>query len=134
MYSSFAEDIKKRTKAVAVSVIVELNSVKYTSVSSVLVKQLTRSVTSIGANYRSSLKARSKADFISKLSISIEEADECLYWIELIVESGLIEKSKIDKAYNEIKEILLMLSKTKSTIIANIKNPTELHEPIEEYN
>lgn len=133
MYSSFAEDIKARSKSVAVEIILELNNVKYTSVNSVLIKQLTRSATSIGANYRAALKAKSKADFLSKLSTCIEECDESLYWIELMVETKMVEQEAVQKSYNEVKELLLILSKTKSSTKENMKKQNELHEPIETY-
>ena len=60
--------------------------------SDVLGKQLLRSATSVGANYRAACRARSRADFISKIAVVEEEADECLYWLELLDESGLVNK------------------------------------------
>ena len=76
-------------------------------------KQLLRSATSVAANYRAACRARSKAEFIAKLSIVVEEADEVLFWLELISESGI---SKIDDAlFREGKEILFIMSASRKS-------------------
>ena len=67
-----------------------------------------RCATSVGANYRAACRAKSRADLIAKLSIVEEEADECLYWLELLVESGTIAEEKVKSLMAEINEILAM--------------------------
>lgn len=85
------DDMKKRTKQFALRVIKLVNSLLKNQEGKVLGNQLLRSGTSVGANYRSACRARSTADFISKINIAEEEADESLYWMELITESNLME-------------------------------------------
>ncbi|MDI6779789.1 MAG: four helix bundle protein [Bacteroidota bacterium] len=83
----------RRTKEFALRVIKLVNFLPRSQTGKVLGNQLLRSGTSVGANYRAACNARSKADFISKLGISQEEADESSYWMELIIESGLMQES-----------------------------------------
>jgi len=72
-------------------------------------KQLLRSGTSIGANYRAACRAKSPADFVFKMKIVEEECDETLYWFEILVESGQIEKSVVSNLTKEANEILAMV-------------------------
>lgn len=76
----------------------------------VLSKQLLRSGTSIGANARESKNAQSKADFIHKLSISLKEADETAYWIELLIESGIVQKNQVHDLYESNIELIKILT------------------------
>lgn len=102
-------DLRKRTKKFALAVIGMLQGVKRTPESDVLRKQIIRSSTSIGANYRSACRARSKAEFISKLTISLEEADETQYWLELFFELQLIEEKLFQKLFTEADELIAIL-------------------------
>lgn len=82
--------------------------------------QIVRSATSVGANYRAACRGRSKAEFVAKLGIVIEEADECCYWLEIIIESGMIKEklvSELHKEANELTAIFIVSAKT-----ASIKN------------
>ncbi len=83
-----ADEMKKRTKAFALRVVRLVEVLPATRTADVIGKQLLRCGTSVGANYRAACRARSQADFISKMGIVEEEADETIYWIELLVESG----------------------------------------------
>ena len=76
----------------------------------VLSKQILRSGTSIGANARESNNAQSRADFLSKLSIALKEADETQYWLELLVESDIISKSQFESLNDNLTEIITMLT------------------------
>lgn len=76
----------------------------------VLSKQILRSGTSIGANIRESKNAQSKADFISKMNIALKEADETAYWIELLWESEIIEKSQVIDLYELNTELIKLLT------------------------
>jgi four helix bundle protein len=69
-------------------------------------RQLLRAATSVGANYRAACRARSQAEFISKMHIVQEEADEALYWPELTVESGLMKKERLEKLMKEASELV----------------------------
>lgn len=76
----------------------------------VLSKQLLRSGTSIGANARESKNAQSKPDFIHKLSISLKEADETAYWIELLIESGIVQENQVHDLYESNIELVKILT------------------------
>jgi four helix bundle protein len=116
------QEFKQRTKALGLRVIKLVSSLPKTTVSEVIGKQLIRSGTSVGANYRAACRARSTADLIAKLRIVEEEADECLYWMELIVEAKLVDVANLRSIMSETNEILAMTVASIKTLIA--KNPT----------
>ncbi len=101
--------LKRRTRQFALSVIRLVQTLNRGLVSDVLSRQLVRSGTSVGANYRSACRARSRADMASKLAISEEECDETLYWLDLLVESGEITSSTAQALADEGEEILKLL-------------------------
>lgn len=88
-------DLKQRTKVYALQVIALVDSLPRRRSADVIGHQLLRSATSVGANYRAARRGRSGADFIAKLKIVEEEADECLYWLELLGESGLAPREQL---------------------------------------
>jgi len=116
------QEFKQRTKQLALRVIKLVSSLPKNTVSEVIGKQLIRSGTSVGANYRAACRARSTADLIAKLRIVEEEADECLYWMELIVEAKLVDVDNLRSIMSETNEILAMTVASIKTLIA--KNPT----------
>jgi four helix bundle protein len=116
------QEFKQRTKALGLRVIKLVSSLPKNTVSEVIGKQLIRSGTSVGANYRAACRARSTADLIAKLRIVEEEADECLYWMELIVEAKLLDVASLRSIMSETNEILAMTVASIKTLIA--KNPT----------
>ena len=116
------QEFKKRTKELALRVIKLVISLPKNTVSEVIGKQLIRSGTSVGANYRAACRARSTADLIAKLRIVEEEADECLYWMELIVEAKLVDVANLRSIMSETNEILAMTVASIKILIA--KNPT----------
>lgn len=99
---------KTRTKTLAVMIIKQMDKLPHTRASDVIAKQILRSGTSIGANYRAACRAKSTADMVNKMKIVEEEADETAYWLEILVESGLIPKEQIIEIYKETNEILAM--------------------------
>jgi four helix bundle protein len=116
------QEFKQRTKQLGLRVIKLVSSLPKNTVSEVMGKQLIRSGTSVGANYRAACRARSTADLIAKLRIVEEEADECLYWMELIVEAKLVEVANLRSIMSETNEILAMTVASIKTLIA--KKPT----------
>ena len=113
----FIERMKHKTKTFAVDVISFCNSLKSSRASSVVSHQIIRSATSTGANYRAACKARSKKEFFSKLCIVVEEADETKYWLEVILEANLSNKSGfLNKLYNEANEITKIMSSGRNSI------------------
>jgi len=101
-----ADLLKDRTKRFALQVIRLCRALPRTQESSIITRQLLRSATSVGANYRAVCRARSTADFVSKLGIVLEEADETLFWIELLVESGTAHPDKISSVRREANELV----------------------------
>jgi len=83
------DEMKQRTKLFALGIIRPVESLPKGQTSKVLGRQLLKSGTSVGSNYRSACRAKSVADFISKMGIVEEEADESLYWMELLIEAGI---------------------------------------------
>jgi|ERR1041385_2851867 four helix bundle protein len=99
---------KARTKKLAVAIIQEVDKLPYGLASNVIGKQLIRSGTSIGANYRAACRAKSTADMINKMKTVEEESDETEYWLELLVEANLVRQDQIANIYKETDEILFM--------------------------
>ncbi|MBD2409180.1 four helix bundle protein [Nostoc calcicola FACHB-389] len=102
------DDFKRRTKQLALRVIRLVEALPQSRTAEVIGKKLIRSATSVGANYRSACRGKSTADVIAKLSLVEEEADESLYWMELIVEIGLLPLEKVSNLMSENTEILAM--------------------------
>ncbi len=100
------EEMKKRTKLFALDIIKLVESLPKDRTSEVLGRQLLRSGTSVGSNYRSACRAKSIADFISKMGIVEEEADESLYWMELLIEAGLKVNMKMEALMIEAGELI----------------------------
>jgi four helix bundle protein len=100
------DELKKRTKDFALRTIRLVESLPKGKTADIIGRQLLRSGTSVGANYRSACRARSSADFISKMTIVEEEADESIYWMELLIEGGLLDKQRLNSNVIEAKELL----------------------------
>src|SRR3989344_1035390 len=108
-------DLKSRTKKFALEIIRLTGALPKTPSGHVIGNQLLRSGTSVAANYRAACRARSRAEFIAKLGIIIEEADESEFWLEMIVETALMKKERIQPLLGETKEIIsIMVASRKS--------------------
>jgi len=116
------QELKNRTKQLSIRVIRLVESLPKTTASNTIGRQLIRSGTSVGANYRAACRAKSTADFINKLAIVEEEADESIYWIELLVESAQIKPNLVEKLIQEFDEIL-------SIVVAAIKTSKARRNP-----
>ena len=103
------EEMKQRTKRFANRVVKLCSALPDNWVARILGKQLLRSGTSVGANYRALCRAKSNADFINKLRIVEEESDESLFWMELLVENDLVKETKLRDLMNEANEILAIV-------------------------
>ncbi|RYD81693.1 MAG: four helix bundle protein [Sphingobacteriales bacterium] len=114
--ADFVENFRKRTKQFALDGIYLFRDLPNTEEARIIGKQFLRSATSIAANYRAACRARSKAEFHSKLSITIEEADESIFWLELIWEANILPKSKIENLLKEASEITAVLTKARKTV------------------
>ena len=109
------EQLKLRTKGMALRVIRLVSTLPYSRESDVIGRQLLRSATSVGANYRAACKARSRADFISKIGIVEEEADETLYWLELLSESKMVKADSIEDLIKEVRELVAIFTASGKT-------------------
>ncbi len=114
--SEFIEVVKLRTKNLVLRHIKLFQALPPTEEAKIIGKQLLRSATSTGANYRAACRARSKAEFFSKLSVTIEEADESLFWLEIMEEAGIMDEKKLYALKSETTEILKILSKARSSL------------------
>lgn len=101
--------ISVKSKKVAVKIISLYSYLKEEKKEFVMSKQILKSGTSIGANIREAIRAQSPADFKAKLYISLKEAEETEYWLELLQESNILEKDKIDEIYSLVEEIIKLL-------------------------
>ncbi|MBP8862639.1 MAG: four helix bundle protein [Anaerolineae bacterium] len=110
---------KARTKQLALRVIRMVATLPKDEAADVMGRQILRSATAVGANYRAACRAKSTADMIAKLSIVEEEADETLYWLELFVESGLISESLLSSLMQETNEIVAMVVSSIKTLRQN---------------
>ena len=110
----FVTALKLRTKEFVLASIKLFQSLPKTDEARILGKQFLRSSSSVGANYRAACRARSKAEFYAKLSITIEEADETQFWLEVLTESGIVTKD-IKDLMKEAGEIVAILTKARKT-------------------
>ena len=101
-------DFKERTYQLALRIIRLVEALPKTATGSVIGKQLIRCGTSIGANYRAACRGRSAPDVIAKLGIVEEEADETLYWLELLIEANVLSRKRLEPLMKETGEILAM--------------------------
>jgi four helix bundle protein len=109
------EQLKARSKRFASDVIALVGTLPRTLVAEIIGRQLVRSGTSIGANYRAACRARSRAEFIAKMGVAEEEADEALYWLELLFDTGLVERAAVELLLREAAELVAILSAGRKT-------------------
>lgn len=100
------QDLKRRTKSFAIDCYKFCSQIPRSRELDAWIRQLIRSSSSVGANYRASQRAKSTADFINKLKIVEEEIDESAYWLELLLEVETNRKEEIEILYKEAKELL----------------------------
>ena len=112
----FIENMKARTKRFALDIIAFCDDLPKSNVCYRLGDQLLRSGTSVGANYRASCRARSQAEFYSKISTLIEEGDESGFWLELFIESGKRDIEESHRLLAEANEITAIMAKVRKTI------------------
>ena len=118
-----SEAMKNRTKQFALVVIRLCRSVPRTEESRIVTRQLLRSATSVAANYRAVCRARSKPDFVSKLGIVLEEADESLFWLELLVDTSNVPADRISVPLREANELV-------SIFVASLRTAKDLKSEI----
>jgi four helix bundle protein len=109
------DELKRRTKQFGLRIIKLVELLPANKVANIIGSQLLRSGTSVGANYRAACRGRSKPDFISKAGIAIEEADETLYWMELLIEAGIVNEENLKPLMLEANELVAILTASVKT-------------------
>jgi four helix bundle protein len=108
-----ADDLKKRTKQFALRVLKLVAALPNTVAGRAIGGQLVRAGTSVGANYRAACRGRSKAEFVAKLGITEEEADESAYWMEVIIEGDLLKQKQVEPLLNEAEELTKIFAQSR---------------------
>ncbi len=111
-----ASELKARTMTFAVRVLRLANALPKTTAGRTISNQIARSGTSVAANYRAALRAKSAADFISKITTVLEEADETEFWIELAGQAGLLPAKQLNPLRLEAEELTKIFNATRSTM------------------
>jgi four helix bundle protein len=118
MNESKRQDLAKRTKDFALRIIRLYSALPKSIEAQVIGKQLLRSGTSVGAHYREARRAKSNADFISKMEGALQELDETGYWLELLSESGIVKPERLQPLMKEVEELTAMFV----TMVKNVKS------------
>lgn len=119
-------ELKARTKKFGLRVIRLVESLPSTQTARTIGNQLLRSGMSVGANYRAACRGRSKADFVAKAGISLEEADECLYWMEMLQEAGIIPADKLKDLMKEADELVAIFTASIKTARAHLNQKSSI--------
>jgi four helix bundle protein len=109
------QDLRERTKRFAIRVVKAVQRLPRTDAGRTIGKQLLRSGTSVAANYRAVGRARSKAEFIAKMGVVVEEADETVFWLELLVDAGIVRKEVANGLLTEANELLRIFAASLGT-------------------
>lgn len=113
---TFVKGLQNRTKQLAIRIIKMYEQLHKTDSLRIVGKQIVRSSTSTAANYRAACRARSKAEFFAKMSIVVEEADETVFWLELLEEGNLVSSAKLTALKQEATEVLSIVAKARKNI------------------
>lgn len=116
------EELKLRTKKFSIEIINLVERLPNSIATRVIINQIVKSGTSVGANYRAVCRARSDREFVSKMNIVLEEADETLFWLEIIKEKGWIAKEEFDIILREGNELTAIFVSSLKTINNKINN------------
>jgi four helix bundle protein len=113
--------LMQRTKVFALRVMKLAGALPETSAGRTIGNELVRSATSVGANYRSACRGRSKAEFVAKLGIFVEEADECGYWLELIIDGELLKNTLVEPLLTEANELTAIMVASHRTAQSSVQ-------------
>jgi len=112
-------DLKARTKQFALRVMKLVDAIPSTIQGRAIAKQIIRSATSLAANYRAACRARSRAEFIAKIGVVEEEADESCFWLELTIDSGVLTEERIRPLVGEAGELVAIMAASRKSAIGN---------------
>jgi four helix bundle protein len=113
------EILRARSKHFAILVVKLFKSLPRSDEARIIGRQLLRSATSVAANYRAAGRSRSRAEFVSKMGTVVEEADETVFWLELLIEAEIMEKKKLEAPRSEANELLAIFAASQRTAKAN---------------
>jgi four helix bundle protein len=114
-----ADDLKLRTKQFALRILKLVAALPDTVEGRTVGGQLARAGTSVGSNYRATCRARSRAEFIAKIGVVLEEADESAFWLELVIEGELLKAVRVQPLLNEADELVQIMASSRITATAN---------------
>ena len=114
-----AKELQDRTKRFALRIITMFRALPKTEEARIIGKQVLRSSTSVAANYRAACRARSKAEFTSKMGVVVEEIDETVLWLELLVEGEIVSMTKMKDLLDEANDLLAIFSASRTTARRN---------------
>ena len=109
------EELKTRSKTFAIRIVRLFRSLPKTEEARIIGRQLMRSGTSVAANYRAVCRARSKAEFIAKIGIVVEEADETVFWLEMLGDTDIVARKKMEELLKEANELLAIFAASQRT-------------------
>jgi four helix bundle protein len=109
------EPLRARTKAFALRVVHLFRNLQGPEAGRILERQLLRSATSVAANYRAACRARSKAEFIAKIGLVVEEADESVFWLEMLVDGGIVARTRVATLVAEANELVAIFAASQRT-------------------
>ena len=112
-------DLKARTKQFALRVMKLVGALPRTVQGRAIANQIIRSATSVAVNYRTACRARSRAEFVAKIGVVEEEADESCFWLELIIDSGLLTEERIRPLLSEAGELVAIMAASRKSAIGN---------------
>jgi four helix bundle protein len=115
MNSEKHQELRTRTKAFALRIIRMSQALPRNREANVILNQVLRSATGISANYRAAGRSRSKAEFIAKIGVVVEEADETVFWLEMLADSGIVRPEKLANLQAEATELVAIFTASRKT-------------------
>lgn len=109
-------DLRLRTRSFALRIVRLYTSLPKTAEAQVLGKQLLRSGTSVGAHYHEATRSRSNAEFISKIEAGMQELEETVYWLNLLIDSGIVKKAQVSELCDEADELMAIFVASVKTV------------------
>jgi len=109
------EELRDRTKQFAIRIVNMVRQLPRTEKARIRGRQLLRSATSVAANYRAACRSRSRSEFAARIGVVVEEADESVFWIELLAETGVLPPARLENVLKEANELLLIFSASQRT-------------------
>jgi four helix bundle protein len=117
-----AEELKQRTKKFALDVLALLRTLPTTNEAHVVGSQLSRAATSVAANYRASCRSRSTAEFVARIGVALEEADESALWLEIICEAGIVSSLRPRELLDEADQLSAIFAQSRITASQRLKH------------